>query len=132
MPPLRRELPPDEHGDRGLTRTFRAYPRVVTLGHPLGTIPIKRRSTDTLGGSFLALDVPPTGGSRLQRVELRAGTLEGHVLAVFERALQERRYDIADHLLRALEASSDATDDSPPNGSVAVAYGRLAETDGAT
>jgi hypothetical protein len=59
-------------------------------------------------------------------VDSRADTLESHVLAVFERALQEGRYEIADHLLRALEASSDAMDDLPPNGSVAVAYGRLA------
>ena len=68
----------------------------------------------------------------MQRVESCADTLENHVLAVFERALEERRYDIADHLLRALEASSDAADDSSPNSSVAVAYCRLAEIDGAT
>lgn len=49
----------------------------------------------------------------MPRVESCADTLENHVLAVFERALEERRYDIADHLLRALEASSDAADTRP-------------------
>lgn len=68
----------------------------------------------------------------MPHVESYADTLESHVLAVFERALEERRYAIADHLLRALEASSDAGDDLSPSSSVAVAYCRVAEIDGAT
>jgi hypothetical protein len=56
-------------------------------------------------------------------------TLEADILAAFERALREARYDVADDLLRALETSADAAATSEVAGSVASAYGRLASSD---
>lgn len=56
-------------------------------------------------------------------------TLEDHILAAFERALREGRYDVADHLLRALETSVDVAANSEATKSVVSAYERLASSD---
>lgn len=64
-------------------------------------------------------------------MDSRANRLEDHLLAAFERALEEERFDVADHVLRALEAAGgteercacEAPDQDEP---VAAAYRCLA------
>jgi hypothetical protein len=53
--------------------------------------------------------------------------LEDEVLAALERALRERRHDVAEHLLRALEAlCGDASPGSPLADAYLTAAGELA------